>query len=152
MVWAEFVTTSIILGTTSKKKGCWRHGGSLCWKGLGRTLLQVLHLHVVTLHACTRGKAIGSVRLSVSTNIARSGDLVRCKYHYSVGNMGKLPFFCLLGAWKFRTTIAINCTFLSATPFDDTQFMLCVASTAHVCSLKAEKYVSFHTCMYLATC
>ena len=42
-----------------------------------------------------------SVCLSVTTKIARSGDLgviARCKYHYSVGKVGKRTFFGLLGA------------------------------------------------------
>ena len=57
----------------------------------------------INLRACTRGKAIGFVRLSVSTKIARSrsGDLgviVKCKYHYSVVKVEKLPFFSLLDA------------------------------------------------------
>ena len=37
----------------------------------------------------------------VSTKIARSGDLgviAKCKYHYSIGKIGKLTFFCLLDA------------------------------------------------------
>ena len=60
---------------------------------------------VITQHACTRGKAIGFVRLSVclsvSTKIARSGDLgliARCKYNYRYGKVGKHTFFSLLGA------------------------------------------------------
>ena len=51
--------------------------------------------------ACARGKAIGFVCLFVDIKIARSGDLggvVRRKYHYSVRNVGKLTFFCLVGA------------------------------------------------------
>ena len=39
--------------------------------------------------------------LSVTTKIARYGDLgviARCKYHYSVGKVGKRTFFGLLGA------------------------------------------------------
>ena len=42
LAWADFVTTFIILVTTSKNNhGYWRYGGpSLCWMGLGRTLLR----------------------------------------------------------------------------------------------------------------
>ena len=44
-----------------------------------------------------------SVCLSVTTKIVRSGYLgvtARCKYHYSVGKVGKRTFFGLLGVWN----------------------------------------------------
>ena len=62
-------------------------------------------LTIITPRACARGKAIGfirlSVRLFVSTKIARSGDLgviARCKYNYRYGKVGKRTFFSLLRA------------------------------------------------------
>ena len=71
-------------------------------------------------------QSVLSVCLSVSTKIARSGDLgiiVRCKYHYSLGNVGKFTFFCLLSTWKGPRTL--KSLYLPGTPFDHTQFKPC---------------------------
>ena len=63
-----------------------------------------LHRHIIIPRVCTRGKAISlsvCVCVFVSTKITRSGDLgviAKCKYHYSVGKVGKLTFFSLLDA------------------------------------------------------
>ena len=67
------------------------------------TVINLVRIVFITLHTCARGKAIGFVCLSVfiSTKIARSGDLggiARCKYHYSVRNVGKRTYFFLLSA------------------------------------------------------
>ena len=58
-------------------------------------ILPRVHVQGVKQYFCP------SVCLSVTTKIARSGDLgiiARCKYHYSVGKVGKHTFFGLLGA------------------------------------------------------
>ena len=79
----------------------WREPHFIC---ILRTPYNELFFFFV-LHACARGEAIGFVHLfvclSISTKIARSGDLgiiAKYKYHYSVGEMGKLTFFSLLHA------------------------------------------------------
>ena len=66
-------------------------------------LATIWHYYPVRMR---KGKAIGLsvclfVCLSVTTKIARSGDLgviARCKYHYSVRKVGKHTLFGLLGA------------------------------------------------------
>ena len=56
----------------------------------------IASFRIFTPRACATGKAIG---LSVcQAKIARSGDLgalAKCKYHFSVGKVGKLTFFSL---------------------------------------------------------
>ena len=86
--YSDFLVCMIYVGITSA-----------CPNNLYR---MIVYIHVlITLHACSWGKATGFVRLSVDTKIARSGDLgviMRYKYHYSVGKVGKLTFFSLLDA------------------------------------------------------
>ena len=71
----------------------------------GNACLTSRSIPIITPRACARGKAIGFVCpfvcLSVTTKIAGSGDqgiIARCKYHYSVGKVGKHTSFGLLGA------------------------------------------------------
>ena len=83
---------------------------SYCTESHDHVLVLYIISHIITPHACARGKAIVlsvclfvclSVCLSSTTTIARFGDLgviARCKYHYSVGKVGKCTFIGLLGA------------------------------------------------------
>ena len=51
------------------------------------------------MHAQGVKQLVLSVCLSVSTKITRSGDIaiiVKCKYHYNVGKVGKFTFVSLL--------------------------------------------------------
>ena len=57
---------------------------------------------VISLSVCARDKAIGFVHLFVCQHknhqIWRLGIIARRKYHYSVGKVGKLTFFNLVGS------------------------------------------------------
>ena len=51
----------------------------------------------ITLCACARvEQLVLSVCLSVSAKIGDLGVITKCKYHYSIGKVGKLTFFSLL--------------------------------------------------------
>ena len=78
------------------------------------------------MHAQEIKQSVLSISLFVclfgDIKITRSGYLggiVGCEYHYSVGSVGKLTFFSLLGGLK-RATSIINPVFLSD-PFNLTQ-------------------------------
>ena len=51
----------------------------------------------ITPRACARvEQLVLSICLSVSTKIGDLGVITKCKYHYSIGKVGKLTFFSLL--------------------------------------------------------
>ena len=79
--------------------------------------------------ACARGKALSVCRHHKNRQIWRSRrhSQMTCKYHYGVGNVGKLTFFCLLDALEgpHKSRVSIGHAFRPH------PFMPCAAATAH---------------------
>ena len=83
-------------------------------------------LSIITLRTCARGKAIclcvyTCICVFVSTKIARSGDIARCKYHYRYIREGGKTYLLQSSRSLKRATSAVNCVLLSVTPFHHTQ-------------------------------